>query len=210
MLSSTTCEASILETFATLAAGATLCIVSEGEILADLAYTLMLLKVSHVFTTPTLISLLDGLAQVPSLRFLCLRGEPATANLLRLWAELVDLRQAYGPAEAAITTHSSKISATDGIPRVVQRIGRLLPYVRSFILDVHGNLVIPGTVNHLHIGARQPGKLDYLIQRFMSPVSAVTLYTDHPRFGRLYKTEDLAFYTFDGELHLLGRQDNQV
>ena len=210
MLSSTTCETSILETFARLAAGATLCVASESESLADLAHTLIFLKVSHIFATPTLISFLDGPAQVPSLRFLCLGGEPATANLLRLWAESVDLWQAYGPAEAAITTHSSKILATDDMPRVVQRIGWSLPYLRSFVLDVHGNLAIPGTVNHLHIGARQPGKLDYLIQGFALPESAVARYTDHPRLGRLCKTEDLAFYAFDGELHLLGHQDNQV
>ena len=131
MLSSTTCETSIVETFAILTAGATLCIASEGEILADMAHTLMLLKASHVFATPTLISLLDGPAQVPCLRFICLRGEPATANLLQLWAKSVDLRQAYGPAEAAITTHSSKISATDDKPRVIQRIGQSHPYLRS-------------------------------------------------------------------------------
>ena len=85
ILSSTTCVASILESFATLATGATLCIASEGEVLADLAHTLMLLRVSHVFATPTLISLLGGPAQVPYLRFHYLEGEPATANLLRLW-----------------------------------------------------------------------------------------------------------------------------
>lgn len=207
---STTFDVSILETFAALAAGATLCIASQDETLTDVAHILTALEVTHVFATPTLISLLESPAQVPSLRFVALLGEPTTAKLFELWVRSVDLRNAYGPAEVAMNTHSRRFSATDDISRVGQRIGTSMPSVRSYVLDLHGILTLPGCVGHLHIGARKPGRLGHLSRGYISPTSANAHYTNHPRFGRLYNTGDLVFYTSDGEMNFLGRGDDQV
>jgi amino acid adenylation domain-containing protein len=210
MVCSTTFDVSILETFAALAAGATLCIASQDEALTDLAHTLATLEVTHVFSTPTLISLLDGPAQVPSLRFVALLGEPTVAKLFELWVRSVDLRNAYGPAEMAMNTHSRRFSATDDITRVGQRIGTTMPSVRAHVLDLKGNLTLPGCVGHLHISAREPGRLGHLSRGYISPTSANTRFTHHPRFGKLFNTGDLVFYTFDGELNFFGRGDDQV
>ena len=210
MVCSTTFDVSVLETFATLAAGATLCIATQDEILTNLAQFLRALEVTHVITTPTLISLLESPAQVPSLRFIALMGEPTTARLFELWVSAVDLRNFYGPAEMTINTHSRRFSVMDDLSRVGQRIGTSMPSVRSYLLDVHGNLTLPGCVGSLYIGAREIGKLSHLSRGYISPISANALYTNHPRFGRLYNTGDLFFYTFDGELNFLGRGDDQI
>jgi len=41
--------------------------------------------------TPTLVTLLNGPAQVPSLRFIALLGEPTPVKLFKLWVNDVDL-----------------------------------------------------------------------------------------------------------------------
>jgi amino acid adenylation domain-containing protein len=210
MVCSTTFDVSVLEMFAALAAGAVLCIGSQDEILTDLAHTLDSLAITHIFATPTLVSLLEGPAQVPSLRFVALLGEPTTVKLFELWARSVDLQNAYGPAEVALNTHSRSFSSTDDKSRVTQRIGTSMPSVRSYVLDIDGNLTLPGCVGHLNIGDCDPGKLGHLSRGYITPAAANIRYTNHPKFGRLYNTGDLCFYTFDGELNLLGREDDQV
>jgi hypothetical protein len=72
---------SVLESFDTLAAGATLCMASEDE---TRRLTIRALRVTHVFTPPALSSPLEGPAHVPSLRFLALLGDPTTPRLFYL------------------------------------------------------------------------------------------------------------------------------
>ena len=49
------------------------------------------------------------------------------------------------------------------------------------------------------------------VQQF-GPISSLRIasYTDHPKFERLHRTGDLTFHTFNGELYLVGPQDNQI
>ncbi|KAG9230477.1 hypothetical protein BJ875DRAFT_546147 [Amylocarpus encephaloides] len=210
MVCSTTFDVSMLETFATLAAGGTLCIASHDEFITDLTRCLSSLEVTHVFATPTIVSLLESPAQVPTLRFIALLGEPTTLKLFSLWVGLVDLRNAYGPAEMAMNTHSRKFLKTDDLSRIGQRLGTSMPSVRSYILDIHGNLTLPGCTGDLYIGAREPQKLDQLSRGYISPESMNARYINHSTLGRLYNTGDVCFYTFDGELNLVGRSDDQI
>jgi non-ribosomal peptide synthetase component F len=99
------------------------------------------------------VSLLDGLAQVPSLRFIALLGEPTLVKLFKLWVNDVDLRNAYGLAEVAMNTYTLRFSTQGDALRVGQRLGTSMPSVRSYILDRHGNLM-PLGVGNLHIGVR--------------------------------------------------------
>ncbi|KAJ4309002.1 hypothetical protein N0V84_011755 [Fusarium piperis] len=211
MVSSISFDISILETFAAWTAGATLCIASEDDMLTDLAHTLACLEATCVFATPTLLSMIEGgPSTVPSLRLVATGGEPTPPKLFKQWVGWVDLRNAYGPAEVAMNTHTRRFLPHDPISRVGQRIGRPLPSVRSHVLDCNGNLALPGCVGYLHIGAREPDRLGHLSRGYISPASANARYKSHPRFGRLYDTGDLALYTFDGELNFLGRADDQV
>ncbi|KAH6955676.1 hypothetical protein BKA56DRAFT_234041 [Ilyonectria sp. MPI-CAGE-AT-0026] len=73
-----------------------------------------------------------------------------------------------------------------------------------------GPSTVPGCVDYLHTGAREPGRLGHLARGYISPVSANAHYKSHPIFGRRYNTGDLALYMFDGELNFLGRADDQV
>jgi hypothetical protein len=45
---------------------------------------------------------------------------------------------------------------------------------------------------------------------YISPVSANARYISYPGFVGLSNTGDLSFYTFGGELNLLGKADDQV
>ncbi|KAM5357644.1 hypothetical protein ACJZ2D_016057 [Fusarium nematophilum] len=195
-VSSISFDISVLETFAAWAAGATLCIASEDDMLTDLGHILARLEATCVFATPTLLSMIEGgPSTVPFLRLVAAGGEPTPPKLFAQWVGSVDLRDAYGPAEVAMNTHTRRFSPHDPISRVGQRIGRSLPSVRSHVLDCNGYLAFPGCVGYLHIGAREPGRLGHLSRGYVSPVSA---------------NAHLAFYTVDGELNFLGRADDQV
>lgn len=210
MVSSITFDAFILETFAALAASSTLCIASQDDTLSNLAQTLRSIEATHLFVTPSLLSLLDGPAQTPSLRFVALLGEATPAALFMLWVNDVDLRNLYGPAEVAMNTHTRRFSPRDDAQRVGQRLGTSLPSISSYVLDRHGNLLPPGCVGNLHIGMRAPDRLGQLSRGYMFPDSANDRYKSHPVFGRLFDTGDRVVYTFDGELNILGREDYQV
>lgn len=60
MVSSISFSISVLETFAAWAAGVTICIASEEDILTDVGHILARLEATCVFTTPTLPSMIEG------------------------------------------------------------------------------------------------------------------------------------------------------
>jgi amino acid adenylation domain-containing protein len=210
MVCSTTFDVSVLETFVALASGATLCIASRDEVLGNLGGTLHHLSTTHIFATPTLISLIEDPSQVPSLRFVTFLGEPITQALFERWIGRVVMHNAYGPAEVALNTHSRRFSETDDVLRMGQWIGDPMPSIVSYVLDANGNLTIPGCIGRLHIGERVAGKIGHLSRGYIWPRHANDRYIYHKRFGKLYNTGDLCFHAADGALNLIGRDDDQI
>lgn len=120
---------SILEIFATLAAGATLCITYTDTVTNSLADQIKSLSISHIFATPTMVSTLADPAQVPSLRFITLLDEPVSTRILNLWIKAVDLRYAKGPV--AMISHTRKILPEDTPLHVHQRTGNSISSLRT-------------------------------------------------------------------------------
>lgn len=114
----------------------------------------------------------------------------------------IDLRNYYGPTEAAIDVTSYRVTGTETeIP-----IGRPVWNTALYVLDEWGSPVPSGVAGTLYIGGAQvaagyAGNPELTAQRFVP---------DPFRGGTMYHTGDLVRWGADGELYYLGRSDDQV
>ncbi|WP_235926146.1 condensation domain-containing protein, partial [Actinokineospora pegani] len=116
----------------------------------------------------------------------------------------LSVANAYGPAESAglTTTHAVPADVDGAVP-----IGRAVVDKRVYVLDAHLRPVAPGVVGELYLGgglargyAGRPGAT---AERFIAdPLGAAG--------ERMHRTGDLARWTADGVLDLVGRADEQV
>ncbi len=163
---------------------------------------------------------LDYLAQVwgaegvllPSLREIYTAGEQLrTTPMLRSFFELhprARLINQYGPTETHVVTEY-RLAADPSCWPQLPPIGRPIANTRVYLLDGHGAPVPFGAVGELYIGGAGVAR-GYLnrpeltAERFVAdPFSGET-------GARMYRTGDLARYLPDGNLELLGCNDDQV
>jgi amino acid adenylation domain-containing protein len=158
---------------------------------------------THVFTTPTVLSLLNP-AGLPALRHVMMAGEPAPPALADAWntggRRVLNL---YGPAETTIgaTWHECPPGARSG---PVVPIGRPMPNRVVTVVDPAGAPVPPGIPGELLIGGAGVAR-GYLGR----PELTAELFTG-PDGDRWYRSGDLCRWTADGELEFVGRRDGQV
>ncbi|MFC7219627.1 amino acid adenylation domain-containing protein [Streptomyces polyrhachis] len=211
MKTNVTFDDSVVEVFATLAAGARLVIARPGGH-RDPEYLRALMAregvTSAVFVPTMLVALLrhGGDVPLPALRMLQLGAEPLPPELadrcLRTFG--AELHNAYGPTEAAV-------AVTDGrcLPdEPVVPIGLPIDNVRCYVLD--GELApqpvgVPGI---LHIGGVQLAR-GYLGRPGLTAEQFVPDPFGPPG-GRLYRTGDLVRRLPDGRLDYVDRADRQV
>lgn len=112
----------------------------------------------------------------------------------------------YGPTECTVDATCARIG--EG-PEAAPHIGRPLPGVRVYILDLDGRIAPIGAVGELCIAgggvARgYRGLPERTAERFVSDPW-------HPTpGGRMYRTGDLAGWNADGSITYLGRTDAQI
>nr|WP_230416343.1 non-ribosomal peptide synthetase [Micromonospora tarapacensis] len=151
------------EMFSALAAGAAVVVAGRDDVhrpgaLIELARDT---GATHVFTTPTVLGLLDP-ARLPALRSVMMAGEPAPPSLVAAWN--VDGRRVfnlYGPAEATVgcTWYECPTGAEPAPP---VPIGRPMPNRRVYVVDDTGQLApvgVPGELVIAGIGVAR-GYLD--------------------------------------------------
>lgn len=199
----------IYEVLIALANGACLCVPSDDDRKNNVPMCFETFKPSVAFLTPTVARLLD-VAEVPSLESLMLAGEAMDLSDAEKWHNVVNLRNAYGPAEASVLTvvnHEAKdaLSAT--------RIGKGVGAVTWVVDPVdHDKLMPIGAVGELLLEGPLLGS-GYL----NDPAKTDVAFIKNPswlargkRRGTLYKTGDLVRYHEDGSLSYVGRRDTQV
>lgn len=200
----------------TLECGACLCIPSDTERRDDLAGAMQRLRVTHAELTPSTASILPP-ATLKALHTLILGGEKVSVEQAKVWAQLVHLKNSYGPCEC---TPTSTVSCVDpDTTMIASSIGRGIG-VNTWLADaVSAESLVPvGAIGELLLEGPLvgPGYLD-------DPAKTADAFVedpswllggggpDHPgRRGRLYKTGDLARYNTDGSLTFVGRKDAQV
>lgn len=104
----------------------------------------------------------------------------------------------YGPTEITVSSNAKEL--TDAAISV----GKPLANVKEFIVDTDGNLLPIGITGELWIGGEGVGRgywgrADLTAQSFIETP-----------MGRVYKTGDLARWNRNGDVVILGRNDNQV
>ena len=198
----------------TLTCGGCLCIPSETDRRDDLAGSIRRLRANVAQLTPSTASLLPP-ETIQSLKLLIVGGESLPPEEGKRWAEMVKVKNAYGPCECtppvALVDVDSK-SAHMGI--IGKGIGLNTWVVRP---SDHNYLAVVGDVGELLLEGPIVGD-----GYFGDPEKTAAVFVHDPpwllcgakgrpgRSGRLYKTGDLVRYNSDGSLSFIGRKDAQV
>ncbi len=129
-------------------------------------------------------------------------GEPLPQSLINdLLPRVAELWNGYGPTEATVYASFKRINNTD--PLIT--IGTPVDNTSLFILDSNLNPLPISTPGELCIGG-DGVTLGY----HKRPDLNEKVFVDHPQFGRIYRTGDVAKVLSIGEVQHLGRIDNQV
>jgi acyl-coenzyme A synthetase/AMP-(fatty) acid ligase len=200
-------DASVLEVFLSLAAGATLHTAPAAELLPGpgLVELLRDRRITQLSIAPSALAVLPA-AHLPLLRTLIVGGEACPPELVELWAPGRAFLNAYGPTE--VTVDATHWRAEPG-PRAVVPIGRPLANARAYVLDAELRPVPTGVPGELYVGGAglARGYLD-------RPGATAGRFVPDPfgseGGGRLFRTGDRARWSARGELEFLGRTDRQV
>ncbi|MDB6080623.1 MAG: amino acid adenylation protein [Akkermansiaceae bacterium] len=147
-----------------------------------------------------------GYADLATLRFAILGGEPISIPRLRAWLEhpscRAEIGNTYGPTECTdiCAFHRMHRGNLDDFPFVP--LGREIPNVRVSIRDVDSLVLPDGEVGELCISGAGLGG-GYL----GDPTRTAERFVQH---HTLYRTGDLAKRLPDGTLEFRGRADHQV
>lgn len=207
-------DISIDEIFTSLKAGAQLFPI-DGEAMESPAQFFQWVESQQltVLNMPTalwhnLVPALENISLADSVRLVLIGGEQVDADLVRTWfrhvrREKVRLVNAYGPTEATITCTVSDFSAEN-----LGSIGTSIRNVDCHIVDSSGAIVdaadVPGEL-YLSGVALSPGYWNRPEKTKQAFVSCEQL-----DGVRCYRTGDKVKRDRDGNLHFLGRLDNQV
>ncbi|HEX6288729.1 MAG TPA: amino acid adenylation domain-containing protein, partial [Herpetosiphonaceae bacterium] len=199
-------DAAIFEICAALAAGASLYLASQADLLPG--PTLHAYLQTHAITTvvlPPSALAVTSAADLPALQTVVAAGEACSAPVVASWSANRRFINGYGPTEATVCTTYAECQPDGRTPP----IGRPIANMAVYVLDVQMQPVPVGVPGELYIGGVQLargylGRPDLTAARFVpDPFSGTP-------GARLYRTGDLARWRSDGQLEYLGRVDQQV
>ncbi|WP_338925843.1 amino acid adenylation domain-containing protein [Mycetohabitans endofungorum] len=163
-------------------------------------------QITYVALPPALLQNGEGLPHLHTPLTLIVGGETPSATLVRDLAEQGTVFNAYGPTETTVCAAAWR-GARDFSGEVL--IGRPIANTRIYLLDAHGQPVPLGAVGELYIGGAGVAR-GYLNRPALTAERFVPDPFSDEAGARLYKTGDVARYLPDGNLELLGRNDEQV
>ncbi len=198
------------EAFPTLLTGGTLVLVDKlsDMDLEEIGNVISSNQVTRFMIVPSTLKLiLDHLEteDFKNLKVISLGGEKPDHELLSKLVQLktgLRLFNEYGPTENSIASTSGTL-----IIQIPENIGRPTGNGIAAILDDSGNLVPAGIPGELSVGG--PGLTSGY---FQNPELTASKFFTSPLFPetRLYRTGDLAKWDNKGNIHFLGRSDDQV
>jgi len=145
------------------------------------------------------------------LRLCIIGGEKALADKLADWIRLTEgkirLLNTYGPTETTIIATIYEADPKGGYEHYP--IGRPIANMQAYVLDEEQGLVPFTAHGELYLGGAGVG-LGYLNLPEASSQSFIANPFSADPGARLYKTGDLVAYSEKGELHYLGRSDDQI
>uniref|UniRef100_UPI00202EDC45 amino acid adenylation domain-containing protein n=1 Tax=Streptomyces sp. MSC1_001 TaxID=2909263 RepID=UPI00202EDC45 len=198
-------DASVWELSLSLLAGGTLVVADEdcrvpGKPLVDLLHRH---RVNLAGLPPVVVGALPEGSRLPDDLTLIVAGEACPPHVVERWAGQVRMFNGYGPTEAVLASTVSDPLGTAGHPP----IGRPTAAHRVYVLDDALRPVPAGAVGELYVGGNLArGYKDrpaLTAKRFVADPYG-------PAGARMYRTGDLANWRPDGQLHYVGRADDQV
>ncbi|HWN27150.1 MAG TPA: amino acid adenylation domain-containing protein, partial [Actinomycetospora sp.] len=208
-----------LEIWLPLLAGAEVVLARRDEVLDPVGLAALIAAApgrTVVQSTPTLWQALladervDPAATLAGVRVL-VGGEALPSALGELLAaSAAEVHNVYGPTETTIWSTASYVSEIDGYSREFHSrgVGTPLAGERAYVLDGALRLVPDGVVGELWIAGAglargYHARPDLTAERFVADPFG-------PPGARMYRTGDLARRDENGDLHPLGRADDQV
>ena len=202
--------------------GAACVVASRAMIQRDFAAVLRLGRVTHVCCTPTVFSLARcprGAKDAPTLRCVTLIGEKTSSETLHLWADDVELYNAYGATETTVVQTYARMRRDDDPRRAGKPYGEDLGFAWVAVAEdedattttttttttirfatarrVVGEIIIGGVcVSEGYVGAG-------------ASTAGPSPFVSTSR-GPAYRTGDRGYLDDAGDLFLLGRVDRQV
>ncbi|WP_081983465.1 non-ribosomal peptide synthetase [Streptacidiphilus albus] len=199
-------DASALELWPALAAGATCCITTDS---VRLSPTLLQqwLQDQHIRGTFLSTPMLEALAALPwdgsSIEYIATGGDQLRLPAgVRLPFRVVNL---YGPTEATVLATSTEVTPGDPLPP----IGRPMANAQVHVVDRHNRPVPVGVPGELLISGAGLAR-GYLHQPELTAQKFPEYRGHDGSTRRVYRTGDLVVRRPDGQLEFLGRIDNQV
>ena len=202
-------DGSFTDFFPTPLVGATLHLVPEERRLQPQALALYMQAqgITHVNMTPSTLAVLPDEAY-PALKAVVVGGEVCPRELVARWLPGPRFINAYGPTEATVAASYYALAELPETLDVIP-IGRPLPNVRLYVLDVQGRPAPVGVPGELVIGGVGVAR-GYLNRPNLTAKHFVPdPFSDEPG-ARMYHTGDRARYQENGDLEFLGRMDQQV
>ncbi|WP_431936256.1 amino acid adenylation domain-containing protein [Micromonospora sp. RP3T] len=211
----TTFDASLLEIWGALAAGARLEVAPPGPLsLWELADVIRTRGVTVLWLTA---GVFHQVAEYhpgcfAGVRRLFVGGDVVPPHHVRRLLELhphLEVVNGYGPTENTTFTTVYRLTSPDDVPDSGVPIGYAVSGTRVHVVDPYGQPVPPGVPGELWaagagLAAGYLGRPDLTAERFVTP-------TDGPLAGeRMYRTGDLCRINERGALTFLGRLDSQV
>lgn len=204
-------DACLAEILTTILVGGCICIPSEDDKWNDMSGSLARLQANFLFVVPSMLRTLDP-RDFPSLKTVLTGGEPPNPRELQQWADNAQLIQMYGPSECSVYC-----AATEPLQKTSngQNIGTIIGAV-PWIVDMRNiNILAPvGAVGELIlegpiVGREYLNRPEQTAAAFIDPPIWRRNFASYPR-RKLYRTGDMAQFTKNGTIRLLGRKDTQV
>jgi amino acid adenylation domain-containing protein len=213
-ISSASFDASVMEIFAPLTAGARLVMISRERVydIRALANILVSKKISYCFLPPSLLPPLYSVlknSDALALNKLSVGAEPVKESVLRNYTALnknLQIVNFYGPTEATIASSCYKYQPGDAEGTNVS-IGKPMLNTRIYIVNEYMKLQPVGVPGELCIAGKG------LAEGYLNnPGLTKEVFIDNPfePGKKLYKTGDLARWLPDGNIEFIGRKDHQV
>ncbi len=199
-------DANVLDTYATLGAGAQLHIVPD-EIRLDLLALQRAFKeagITHVLMTTQVGRQFALAGGSEGLQRLFMAGEKLTPfDPTELGFEVFNL---YGPTEGSVMATGFKI---DKLYRDVP-IGRGIDNIKLYVVEPEGRLLPCGAVGELWLAGPQVTPGYHNLPEKTATAFVANPFSDDARYLRAYRTGDIVRQLGDGTFQFIGRRDKQV
>ncbi|KAF5261826.1 hypothetical protein FOXYS1_7471 [Fusarium oxysporum] len=204
-------DATMIEMVTPLLAGGCVCIPRRQDIISDLPRVVREMDINMAILTSSFIRTMSP-EEVPTIKRLIQGGEPLSQKDIDIWADKVQLGNAYGPSECSVmasclsdvtkTSESSNIGYPAACAHWVTEpanIHRLVP------IGAIGELLLEGpTLSRGYID--NPAKT---AEAFVSGLDWAPQ-IGRTRETRFYATGDLVRLNSDGSVTFVGRKDTQI